>query len=435
MSITLYNGEEHSYVPTMSLWYSLYVNNPQIDNPRFLKIFRARFRLPYESFLELVEKMKPLPHFQRWQRCDATNVPAAPLPLLLLGALRILGRSWTFCDVQESTGISRENVRQFFHVFIKWGGSDLYAEYVKYPTTAAEAAALSIDYEAAGFHGCVGSTDATHILCERIPVAVSNLHRAYKLPGPARTYNLTCDHRRRILYSTTGHPARYNDKSLIRFDHYANKLKNGEIFEDRVFELQYRKSDGVFGTRKFRGGWLLVDNGYLDWSITIPPMKCSTSNVERAFSEMLESLRKDVECCFGSLKGRWRYLKTGIRLQSVERMDDVWCTCCALHNLLLDVDGQTNDWGSIDMHDAEEEFGQDDYNDIPFALRRLRRRRQLIEQEEISVHSASATDSVADSNADLTVIGSDCDEDVIYNVRDVAFESLRRLLVEVHVSF
>jgi DDE superfamily endonuclease len=371
-----------------------------------------------------------LAQFQRWQRRDATNVPSAPLPLLLLGALRILGRSWTFCDVQESTGISRENVRQFFHVFIKWGGSDLYAEYVKYPTNAAEAALQSSDYEKAGFHGCIGSTDATHILCERIPVAVSNLHRAYKLPGPARTYNLTCDHRRRILYSTTGHPARYNDKSLIRYDQFANKLKNGEIFEDRVFELQYRLADGNIGKRKFCGAWLLVDNGYLDWSITIPPVKCSTSHIERAFSEMLESLRKDVECCFGALKGRWRYLKTGIRLQSVERMDDVWCTCCALHNLLLDVDGQTNDWGSVDMLDAEEELGQgqDEYNDIPFALRRLRRRQQLIEQQEMPVSAAGR----AEPNAALVVIGengTDSEIDIVYNVRDVAFESFRRLLV------
>jgi DDE superfamily endonuclease len=101
------------------------------------------------------------------------------------------------------------------------------------------------------------------------------------------------------------------------------------------------------------------------------------SNIEQAFSEMLKSVQKDVECCFGSLKGHWRYLKTGIRLQSVERMDDVWCTCCALHNLLLDVDGQTDDWGSIDMLDAEEEMEQDNYNDIPFALCRLRRCRQL----------------------------------------------------------
>jgi hypothetical protein len=52
----------------------------------------------------------------------------------------------------------------------------------------------------------------------------------------------------------------------------------------------------------------------------------------------------------------------------------------------------------------------------------------------LPVHSAGATDSsgaVTDSNADLTVIGLDCaDEDVVYNVWDVAFESFRKLLVD-----
>jgi DDE superfamily endonuclease len=431
MMMTMYNGEVHAYTPKMSLWYTLYVNNPQIDNPSFLNVFRARFRMPYESFLELVEKMKPLPQFQRWQRSDATNIPSAPLSLLLLGVLRILGRSWTFCDVHEATGISGENVRQYFHVFIKWGGRELIAEHVKYPENAADAMAASADYEIAGFHGCVGSTDATHILCDRIPVAISNLHRGYKLHGPARTYNLTCDHRRRILYTTAGHPARYNDKSLIRFDRLANKLKNGEILEDRVFELKYRLADGTIGTRKFRGGWLLVDNGYIEWSITIPPMKARTSQKEKAFSEMLESLRKDVECTFGILKGRWRYLKTGIRLQNVDCVDDVWFTCCALHNMLLDADGQTDNWETVDMVDADEELGQEDFNDIPFALRRLRRRHQLMDLELESVSDVeSSTPSASDGGVDVDdTNGIEEEWDTVYNVRDITFASFRSLLV------
>jgi DDE superfamily endonuclease len=431
MRMTMYNGEVHAYTSKMSLWYTLYVNNPQIDNPSFLNVFRARFRLPYEKFLELVEKMKPSPFFQRWQRSDATNTPSAPLSLLLLGVLRILGRSWTFCDVFESTGISRENVRQFFHVFIKWGRRELFAEQVKYPVNAADAIAISADYEEAGFHGCVGSTDATHVMCDRIPVAISNLHRGYKLPGPARTYNLTCDHRRRILYTTAGFPARYNDKSLIRFDRLANKLKNGEILEDRVFELKYRLADGTIGTRKFRGCWLLVDNGYIEWSITIPPVKTCTSQKEKAFSEMLESLRKDVECTFGILKGRWRYLKTGIRLQNVDCVDDVWFTCCALHNLLLDADAQTEQWETVDMVDADEELGQEDFNDIPFALRRLRRRRQLIELELESVSDVDgSTTSASDRAVDIDDINANEEHsDDVYNVRDITFASFRSLLV------
>jgi hypothetical protein len=44
---------------------------------------------------------------------------------------------------------------------------------------------------------------------------------------------------------------------------------------------------------------------------------------------------KDVKCTFGILKGRWRILKAGVRIHGVDGVDDVWLTCCALHNWLL----------------------------------------------------------------------------------------------------
>jgi hypothetical protein len=50
-------------------------------------------------------------------------------------------------------------------------------------------------------------------------------------------------------------------------------------------------------------------------------------------------MRKDVECTFSILKGRWRILKAGVRIHVVDGVDDVWLTCCALHNWLLDIDG------------------------------------------------------------------------------------------------
>ncbi len=71
----------------------------------------------------------------------------------------------------------------------------------------------------------------------------------------------------------------------------------------------------------------------------MPPYKITANEKERRWSHWLESLRKDVECTFGILKGRWRILKTGIRLGGVEVVDKVWKTCCALHNWLLEIDG------------------------------------------------------------------------------------------------
>jgi hypothetical protein len=88
-----------------------------------------------------------------------------------------------------------------------------------------------------------------------------------------------------------------------------------------------------------KGASVIVDNGYLTWSTTVPPLKNSMNRGEIRLSQWLESLRKDVECTFGILKGRWIVLKTGIRMHITEVADNIWLTCCALHNMLLDVDG------------------------------------------------------------------------------------------------
>ena len=71
-------------------------------------------------------------------------------------------------------------------------------------------------------------------------------------------------------------------------------------------------------------------------------------------------MRKDVECTFGILKGRWRILKTGIRLAGVENADKIFLTCCAVHNWLLDVDGLSEPWDGGVATSTTAAGGQDD---------------------------------------------------------------------------
>ena len=76
-------------------------------------------------------------------------------------------------------------------------------------------------------------------------------------------------------------------------------------------------------------------------------------------------MRKDVECTFRILKGRWRILKTGVCVYGVDKVDEIWLTCCALHNWLLDIDrisGQWND-GVLDSN-WDGELGQNDFDGL-----------------------------------------------------------------------
>ena len=71
-------------------------------------------------------------------------------------------------------------------------------------------------------------------------------------------------------------------------------------------------------------------------------IKNCTSYKYIRFSEFLESMQKDIECTFGILKKRFNILKVGTCGCKVESCDNIFLTCCVLHNMLLFKDGLAN---------------------------------------------------------------------------------------------
>jgi hypothetical protein len=99
----------------------------------------------------------------------------------------------------------------------------------------------------------------------------------------ARTYNVTVNHHRRILSATGGRPTKWNDKLLVLFNNFVQGIHDGNILNDLEFELFKMNEKGKVVAAKYQGCWLLVDNGYLNWSTTVPPMKtCFLVNVSAA---------------------------------------------------------------------------------------------------------------------------------------------------------
>ena len=214
----------------------------------------------------------------------------------------------------------------------------------------------------------------------RCPHWAHNSHKGFKLSVPARTYNVTCDHSRRILGTTMGHPGTWNDKTLILFDQLIMDVKKGKVYADYEFELYERKENGGIETVKYGGVWFMVDNGYLSWSCTVPPDNNGTTYEVIRFSEWLESMRKDVECLFGIMKGRFSILRYGFRFHSIANCDKMWLTCCALHNLLLNIDGLDKNWESgvrsdWEMMNTRASGVTGQFNlVVPFAISRLHRK-------------------------------------------------------------
>lgn len=363
-------GALERYLPEDSTWYSLYVAaSPQTDAQH--KKFRRRFRMPYQSYLNLLEDARIGGWFPNVGKKDATGRAGAPLELLLLGALRYIGRGWTFDDLEEATGISEERHRRFLHDFIKVGSTTMYDRWVIMPTTADEAATHMAEYTKAGFPGCPFSSDGTHVMSEKIQARLRNVHLGPKEAHTARAFNTTVNHRRMILNTTRGAPSTFNDKILVNFDDLLCGIETGTLLSDVVFELYEYDNAGSVTTASYSGVYALVDCGYIQRASLVCPIKYPASVVELRWSRWLESMRKDVECTFGIMKGRFRILKCGIRLHGVEAVDDLWATCCALHNMLLEVDGLSDEWEKGVPSDWEGALGNHEAEDIPLIFRRV----------------------------------------------------------------
>ena len=356
-----------------STWFRLYIATPPVGE-RLLKQFRNRFRLPYNDFISLCNDLLRNELFNRWSYGDASGIKSCDIRLLLLGTLRYLGRAHTFDDACESTFISADVHRVFFMAFIEYGSTILYEKHVLSSMKEMDFSRIEKLFNFAGFNGCIGSSDGTHIGLLCCPSWAFHNHKGFKLAIPSRNYNATVSHWKQIMGTTFGHPGTWNDKSLILFDDLIKNIHEGKLLADNEFKLLELDKEGNVVEITYIGVWFLVDNGYLDWSTTVPPMKNPLTFEEIRFSEWLESMRKDIECTFGIMKKRFNVLKSGIRLHKISDCDKVWATCCALHNRLLIIDELDKCWDQSTKEKGYLKF------DIPFSMQRLNRHK---DDEEI----------------------------------------------------
>jgi len=123
--------------PKKMFWYQYYILNGKNLDAKAQKQIRRRFCLPYKQFNELLHQLEGSERFLRWKKgtTDCFGDPSSTMCLLVLGALRYLGRGWTFDDIEESTAMSEETHCQFFHVFIDYCSTYLFNKYVIMPTT------------------------------------------------------------------------------------------------------------------------------------------------------------------------------------------------------------------------------------------------------------------------------------------------------------
>ena len=355
-----------------STWYCLYLRCPP-EGERLNAMFRRRFRVPYSVFVELSNEIIQHDLFSRWTKKDCTGNDPTDHRLLLLGSLRHVGRALTFDDIEECTFVSNEVHRVFFLHFLEYGRTILHKKHVIEPARKLKLSSIGDIFKLAGLNGCIGSSDGTHIGMQQCPNWAAQNHKGFKLAIPSRNYNATVSHSHQILGTTFGHPGTFNDKTLVLYDELLRGVYEGKLFSEYEFTLYELDNDSCVVEVGHKGAWFIVDNGYLNWACTVPPIKNPLSYEEIRFSEWIESIRKDIECTFGILKRRFAVLKYGIRLGHVADCDKVWTTCCALHNMLLFYDKLDEGWESANAESIYNEKGS--RTTRPFSINRLTKHR------------------------------------------------------------
>lgn len=313
--------------------------------------FRQQLNIPYEVFLVILtsysEVLPPRP--------DARGVYAIDNDIKVVMALKRLTSQLSYKDIGYLCNLSEESARKSFLSFIDFCSNQLYKEHVVWPTALNGLLDRTLrEYNAAGLPGCMGSMDSTHWEWGMCPAGNVSIFKGKEGYACIR-YNVTVNHSRRVLHVSQGYPGTYNDKTIVKYDDLYHALRYDGLHE----AIAYRLYDESGASYINRGLYLIVDGGYVDCRCLQRPCPASLDPAELAWSDHLESIRKDVECFFGILKQRFRIISQSCLLRNMEHMLQTFKACCAIHNMILDFDGNADAAAIVATYECRRSDGLD----------------------------------------------------------------------------
>jgi hypothetical protein len=312
----------------------LILNRDLISDPttREGKLFRRRFRVPFLVYCRLVYLSEENRYFE-CNESDSAGHAAVPIEMKVLGCLRALGRGSCFDDIAEASGMSEECARVSFHKFCKNFSDNQYSTWVKPPQGERLDSIMHV-YQRMGLVGCIGSMDCVHVKWNKCPVSLTNLCEG-KEGYPTLVFEVVVSHSREILSCTKSFYGASNDKTIVKYDSFVTQVRDKSLYGNIHYEVNGVDINQVY---------IITDGGYHKWFCLQSPISTTSDLNESRWSEWVESVRKDVECCFGILKQRWRFFLKGIELHFQPQIEAAFFTCCILHNMLLDWDDLINPW-------------------------------------------------------------------------------------------
>lgn len=331
--------QKYTYkVLTDAHWYKLFLTEGDVRDNTFeasiyrASMFQANFRLDFDKVSELVDIFIAKQWITKTKRMNSCFLLKIKTELLILGCLHILAHSSPFQIVSANVNMSPSTVRRFFHVFI----AEMYSiknEYISMPSNLDEARKVMGECASLKFPGCLGSIDVVHCNWDSCPSGDYNLYKG-KEKYPSIAWEVVVKHNRRIMSVSQPYAGTFNDQHIVKIDSTViDLLPTGSWLDS----LHFQMVDKYGATMIHKGPYFICDNGYLEWPQLMNPLPGGALNTkEKNYSKLIESVRKDVECCFGILKKRWKIIKHALRYRHVRYCDRIFVTCCILHNMMVD---------------------------------------------------------------------------------------------------
>lgn len=234
---------------------------------------------------------------------------------------------------------------------MSWYSKVVFPRVVKMPTVE-ELKENGHEYALAGFPGVIGSLDVTHIRMWGISANLKQISTG-KEKFASRALETCVNHRGICLAATRGFYGTVSDKSIVKFDGAMVAIREG-LYKNNVSEIYVSVNEKI----EVSDAYTINDNGYLRYPTMMEPSKYSETIEEQNWSEMLESLRKDVEKFYGELKQEFAILKYGVRFNCLDNVDDIFQTCCAMHNQRKVTRGFDVAWPTIDFSLLDSDLSQ-----------------------------------------------------------------------------
>jgi Plant transposon protein len=253
--------------------------------------FRKNFRVPYPIFVRLCTEAEQ----HGWLRVAATDAAgrlSIPLELKLLAVLYVLGSGVALRTVAELSEISESSVQRALHAFSSGFCATMYDEWIKPPATPEHMKEILKHNAAVGFPGAVGSSDVTHVPWDKTPCQQAR-HYVGKEGFTTVAYEVTVDHTMRVQAVTRGFHGAVNDKTIVKFDRFIQRIKNDKFYTQMEFNVRVNALDAAepSAMKRLKGAYLIVDGGY--HKVRHQLLKCSVIY----FSAIAQSASHARICC------------------------------------------------------------------------------------------------------------------------------------------